>query len=221
MSPLARLVVIAVILGSATLLLLVFGGRNTARSVVRIPLAATPMRATESSLTPPDLAPSGPILPPSASEEIPETNVTAPPPLELSRLLPAWEQQLQQIAANSATSRTAQAQEILALLPALPEEALAEAAERAVERLPDADYARVAGPAVTNPQTHARALSVLFADLMERPDAVTLPALLRIAQNPNHPFSPSARENLELLLGADFGSDWQGWQTAIQRKLAR
>jgi hypothetical protein len=90
-----------------------------------------------------------------------------------------------------------------------------------VDSLPDADYAALALPVVTNPRTHNRAMSVLFADLMERPDAITLPALLKIARNSEHAFAPSAKDNLQLLLNADFGTDWARWETEIQRVLAR
>ena len=131
-----------------------------------------------------------------------------------------WEQQL---AAASARGKDAagRAREILALLPTLPEEALATAAEQAIERLPDASYSAIALPVVTNPKTHGQVLSVLFADLMERPDAVTLPALLSIARNPAHPYSSTALDNLQLLLKTDHQTNWPQWEQAIQRTLDR
>ena len=106
------------------------------------------------------------------------------------------------------------------MIPTLPPQALATAAELAVEKLPDADYPATALPVVTNPETHGQVLSVLFADLLERPDAITLPALLTIAKNPEHPFAPSALDDLRLLLNADYGSDWSRWDAAIRQKLA-
>ena len=109
---------------------------------------------------------------------------------------------------------------IFALLPSLPESALTTATEQAIEKLPDADYPATALPVITNPETHGQVLSILFADLLERPDAITLPALLTIAKNPDHPFAPSALDDLCLLLSADFGSDWSRWDTAIRQKLA-
>ena len=62
-----------------------------------------------------------------------------------------------------------------------------------------------------NPQTHGMVLSVLFDDLLERPDEITLPVLLTIARTPTHPLAPEARDNLELLLGTNFGADWMKW----------
>ena len=49
----------------------------------------------------------------------------------------------------------------------------------------------------------------------------SLPALLQVARNPSHPYAPHARENLDLLLGQDFGTDWPRWETAIRVKLAK
>jgi len=158
---------------------------------------------------------------PSEEESEAVVNAPAPPPLLLDVAPPAWEQQLNSTGADAAKNEAAKARAIFAMMPALPEEALADAAERAVERMPDADYANVVLPVVTNPTTHNRAMSVLFADLMERPDAITLPALLQIARNSGHAFAPSARDNLQLLLNADFGNDWVHWEAEIQRALVR
>ena len=80
-------------------------------------------------------------------------------------------------------------------------------------------YNAVALPMVVNPQTHGSGESVLFADLMERPDSITLPALLRIARIPNHPYAKFAHDNLDLLVGEDFGADWPKWDAAVQKTL--
>jgi hypothetical protein len=109
---------------------------------------------------------------------------------------------------------------LIQMLPALPEEALARAAEEAASRLPDADYAAVLLPIVREPRTHGAAMGVLFADLMERPDAIALPTLLAIARQPAHPFSATARENLALLLGTSYAEDWPRWETEIRKRLA-
>ena len=63
-------------------------------------------------------------------------------------------------------------------------------------------------------------MSVLFADLMERPDSIALPALLAIARQPAHPYAATALDNLRLLLGANYGSDWRKWNEAIQDAVA-
>jgi hypothetical protein len=89
------------------------------------------------------------------------------------------------------------------MLSYLPEEALETAVEQALEKLPDKAWAATAGPFLANPASHVRVLSVLFADLMDRPQAVSLPALAGLAQNPSHPFASFALDNLRLFLGED------------------
>ncbi len=148
-----------------------------------------------------------------------DDDVAGPPPVEVTFGPPVWDVQI-----HAATARekdaTARAKALLALLPNVPVEALAEIAEKAVDGLPDGAYLTTAAPIVTNPATAGQAMSVLFADLMERPDAITLPTLLQIARNPQHPFSPSAVDNLKLLLRVDRGNDWAAWEKDVQRFVA-
>ena len=140
------------------------------------------------------------------------------PAIQLDPQPASWELDLAH--RTSRLKPTDRARAIFAMLPTLPPQALATAAAQAVEQLPDADYPATALPVITNPQTHGQVLSVLFADLLERPDAITLPALLTIAKNSDHPFAPSALDDLRLLLSADFGNDWPRWDAAIREKLA-
>ena len=142
------------------------------------------------------------------------------PTLELSQGQLTWEAKIESITTAGDLSDTAKSRRLLAMIAALPEHGMTSAAEEAVKRLPDADYNSVALPVVANPQTHGLVESVLFADLMERPDAITLPALLRIARIPNHPYAKFAHDNLDLLIGEDFGVDWVKWEAAVQKTLA-
>ena len=183
-------------------------------------------KSEQSEVTPPkpktnlpSPAPDSPEI--RAAELSPKPDDSAPqtaPALPLDMAPPTWE--LEFAEKLSRLKPTERARAIFALLPSLPESALATAAEQAVEKLPDADYPATALPVVTNPETHGQILSVLFADLLERPDAITLPALLSIARNPAHPFAPSALDDLRLLLNADHDSDWSRWDAAIRQKLA-
>ena len=161
----------------------------------------------------------------AAVAENPETAPPADEPnpaprIELSRGKLAWEAAIENATNASGLSDTAKSRQLLAMIATLPENALTAASGEAVKRLPDADYNAVALPLVANPQTHGLVQSVLFADLMERPDAITLPALLRIARTPNHPYAKFARDNLDLLVGEDFGADWPKWDAAVQKRLA-
>lgn len=153
-------------------------------------------------------------LPPNPDDSAPQTA----PPIPLGITPPNWELQLAGKLSHLKPAEKARA--IFALLPTLPESALAPATEQAIEKLPDADYPTIVLPVITNPETHGQILSVLFADLLERPDPITLPALLTIAKTPNHPFAPSALDDLRLLLNADHETDWPRWEAAIQKKLA-
>ncbi len=162
-------------------------------------------------------------LPPSPEPQ--ETEAPAPdlqlgPKLELSRGKLAWEAQIESVTTARDLSDTAKSRQLLAMIAALPEHGMTTAAEEAVRRLPDADYNSVALPHVANPETHGLVESVLFADLMARPDAIALPALLRIARIPNHPYAKYAHDNLDLLIGADFGADWSKWEVAVQKAVA-
>jgi len=141
-----------------------------------------------------------------------------PPALNLSPLPASWELQLAQQTAN--LSPPGRARVILKMIPSLPPAALDTATHRAVEDLADADYAESLLPVILNPQTHGQVLSVLFSDLLERPEAVALPALLGIAKSANHPFAPAALDDLRLLLKADYANDWPRWNQAIREKLA-
>ena len=164
------------------------------------------------TLDPPEL----PVAEPSPKQA--DSAPQMAPAIQLDQLPASWELQLAE--RTSRLKPTDRARVIFAMIPTLPPQALASAAEQAVEKLPDADYPATALPVVTNPETHGQVLSVLFADLLERPDAITLPALLTIAKNPDHPFAPSALDDLRLLLNADYGSDWSRWDAAIRQKLA-
>lgn len=141
------------------------------------------------------------------------------PRLELERGKLAWEEQIEGVLSDGKLNETGKARQLLAMIPAMPEHGLTTLAEEASKLLPDRDYNAVGLPVLANPQTHGLVMSVLFADLMERPDTVTLPALLRIAQAQGHPYAPYARDNLALLLGHDCGSDWVEWERQMRQYL--
>jgi hypothetical protein len=214
-----QILVIVTCLVAVAIALLVFGVSTRKESATQVSpiLLSTPEPIAPALITdsaPPSVPAPGTVVRPLTEGAAPER----PPMIALDAGPLLWEQQL---AAASARGKdaTGNAREILALLPTLPEEALATAAEQAIERLPDSSYSAIALPVVTNPKTHGQVMSVLFADLMERPDAVTLPALLSIARNAAHPYSSAALDNLQLLLKTDHQTNWPQWERAIQRAL--
>jgi hypothetical protein len=162
--------------------------------------------------TPDGVPPNPPRTAPGVTLHVPEL-----PPILLDRGNDApSDKKIDAMTQRTDLSDTARARMLIAMLPALPEKVLARAAEEAVTRLPDADYTAALRPTLINPQTHGMAMSVLFADLMQRPNAITLPILVSIAQDSNHPYAQHARENLQFLLGQDFGADWAKWNEAIR-----
>lgn len=142
------------------------------------------------------------------------------PALALQKGELPWEKRINAVLDSAATKDSDKARLLLEMLPSLPVEGRQTAAEYAVQRLDDADY-RFAQNVVTNPATYPPALGVLWADLMGRPGAVSLPTLLQVARNPSHPYAEAARDNLDLLLGQNFGTDWPRWEAAIREKLAK
>lgn len=160
--------------------------------------------------------------PPTEGTSTPKTDETHPlaPKLQLLRGQLPWEEKIDSVLLTDDLTNSGKARQLLSMLAALPEPALARAAEEAVTRLPDSDYNAVALPFLANPQTHGAVEAVLFADLMEREDAIALPALLRIARIPQHPYAKVARDNLNLLLKQDFGEDWLKWEAAVRTNLA-
>ena len=148
----------------------------------------------------------------------PDTDtVELSPPIDLKAGPLAWESVVEGVM-NGASSDTAKARQLLALLRALPEEALASTATTVLLRLPDGAYA-AAQPLLLDPSTHGQVLSALFADLLNRPDAVALPNLLSIAASPEHPFRSAALDDLQLLLGKDHGTDWARWEAEVSEAL--
>lgn len=191
----------------------------------------TPLPAQTATLSQPDeIAPqavSAPAAPRPSTTPVQARTVWMPvppgaiatQPLKLDFGALPYEPALASIA-SAPVSDNVKAQALFDLLPRVPEELQGETAQRAATMLRDRDYARVARPWILNARTHGAVLGALFADLMERPDAVALPTLVEIAKTPDHPFAPSAHDNLTLLVGSDHGIDWPAWDKAVLQKLS-
>lgn len=192
-----------------------------------VALAAPP--ATEIGLMRP-MSPIGPMpvpatptpIPPLAKLEpvwlSPPPGAMATQPLKLDLGALPYESAMLAIM-RAPVSDGVKAQALFDLLPQVPEETLANTAEQAAIWLRDRDYARIGRPWIVNSKTHGAVLGALFADLMQRPDAVALPTLVEIAKEPEHPLAPSARDNLTLLVGRDYGVDWPAWDKAVLQRL--
>jgi hypothetical protein len=150
----------------------------------------------------------------------PETDKPLIPPLPLQTGELAWEARIRAVLSREKATDAEKARALFELLPSMPAEGAETCVEEAVKRLPNTEY-RHAQAAVINPGTYGLALGVLFADLMDRPDNLRLPTLVTIARNSSHPYAGPAHDNLEFLLGQDFGNDWVRWDAAVRERLSR
>jgi hypothetical protein len=82
----------------------------------------------------------------------------------------------------------------------------------------DADYAPLA-EMLADTRQPAPVLEALFTDVLNRPNAIKLPALLEVARQPDHAKATQAREILQLYLDADYEDDWDRWQEKMTQWL--
>ena len=144
------------------------------------------------------------------------TEEPAPAP---AKPLAEWEVKIDQVLrANADETQTAQI--LINMLPTLPPDGQAEAAQHISNLILDKDYNRVA-PLVKNPGLSEEVLDVFVTDLMNREDAVKLPVLLDIAKIPNHPHHAEAATDLQIFLDEDYGQDWGKWDAAMKSYLKR
>jgi hypothetical protein len=160
-----------------------------------------------------------PALPTRSAPPAPEQKITP-----VSPPLADWEMRIDQILKThpdgSVAANSAIAQMLIPLLPTFPPEGQVEAAQHISALTLDRDYHRVL-PFLRNPLLAEEVRDVFVTNLMNRADAVKLPALLEIAKVPNHPYQENARTNLEIFLGADHGTQWARWDAAMKEHLRK
>ncbi len=175
---------------------------------------ATPAKTDLPPLPTPRLAVSATPVP-MPVEPKPEVN---PAPL------PEWENKIDAVLSanpdSSDAANRATTQMLINLLPTLPPEGQAEAAQHITNLLEDRDYDKVKAM-VKNPQMAEEVLDVFVTDLMNRDDAVKLPVLLDIAKIPNHPHQEEALTDLNIFLDEDYGTDWAKWDAALKAYLKK
>ena len=160
------------------------------------------------------------IKPRPKADTTPTLDATVPDePAPAAKPLAEWEMKIDQVL-RANTDETQTAQILINLLPTLPPDGQAEAAQHISNLILDKDYSRVA-PLVKNPGLSAEVLDVFVTDLMNREDAVKLPVLLDIAKLPNHPHHAEAATDLQIFLDEDYGQDWGKWDAALKSYLKR
>jgi hypothetical protein len=206
----------------ALAVLLIVGGSlwflNSSTPVPSVAGTATPTPTAETKQSTPDprrvAANPGPVA--STGPKIIQQ-----PPKATPRPLQDWELKIDEVLRSSA-DETQTAQILINMLPTLPAEGQSEAAQHISNLILDDQYNRVL-PLVKNPNLPEDVLDVFVTDLMNRDDAVKLPALLDIAKIPNHPHHEEALTDLEIFLDAGDiqPNDWGRWDAAVKDYLRK
>lgn len=181
-----------------------------------------------SSLPPASAPTTSSDLPPAALPEPPRTASQRPveqapqqatpemkPPA--AEPLAEWELKIDEVLRNNA-GETETAQILISMLPTLPPDGQAEAAQHITNLIQDEEYNRVM-PLVRNTALSEEVQDVLVTDLMNREDKVKLPTLLEIAKMPNHPHQEEALTDLEIFLDEEYGTNWGKWEEAMKKYL--
>ncbi len=115
---------------------------------------------------------------------------------------------------TSTASSTAKAQALLAMFPQLSATAQTAAAHHIVNLLPDDSYPSFA-PHLTNVNASAEVRAIIYADLLQRPNAIKLPWLLVIARSPEVSQAGEAALLLQATLREDHGTNWSVWSERV------
>jgi len=202
-----------------------FGGKASSSSG---PVAGTstsgeaegPSQPTTVSVTPAPPAPAAPSVTPAVPAPSPRPAAVAAAPTTqapATGLITDWEQRIDTLL-TTAGDESAKSKELLSLLPNLPEDGQVEAAQHLSNLLADEDF-KLLTPTLTNAAMPEAVLDVLMTDVLNRPNGLKLTALLDVARVPNHPKAEEARDILEVYVDENFGENWAGWQSAIDKWL--
>jgi hypothetical protein len=208
----------------ALVVLLVVGGAMwfLTSSPDLVPLAPVPTPAPVFTSKAPD---GGIVSVPRGSAPMPQENTdvlvstTGTNPPEAERPLQEWEQRIETVLRLNATENET-AQLLINMLPTLPPEGQAEAAQHVSNLVLDQDYNRVV-PLVRNPSLPVEVHDVLFTDLMNREDRVKLPTLVEVAKLQNHPYHEEALTDLQIFLDQDHGNNWGEWEKSVKEYLKK
>ena len=129
----------------------------------------------------------------------------------------AWESQLNSILMQEIEIKEI-AQKIFVILPTLPLDGQLEAAQHLVNLSGDEDYS-AAEAVYFNTGLNPAVRRIVFEDLMNRPNAVRLPLLVRTLREYGHPMQSEAKENLQSLTGQNEGNDPARWDAVVKNAL--
>ena len=132
-------------------------------------------------------------------------------------LIADWDEKVNDILGPEGDEKE-KAKKLIELFPHLPPDGQEEVAHHISNLVADEDYAPLS-QFVTNSALPEAVLDVFVEDVFNRPNAIKLPLLLDIAQDPQHPRASEAKDVLELFLEEDFGSDWTKWHAKMDQWL--
>jgi len=144
------------------------------------------------------------------------TNDNPTPPKAMPDVIADWDDKINDILGPEGDEKD-KAKKLIELFPHLPPEGQEEVAHHLSNLVADEDYAL--SNFVTNSALPEAVLDVFVEDVFNRPNAIKLPLLLDIAQDPQHPRAGEAKDVLELFLEEDFGSDWTKWHAKMEQWL--
>jgi hypothetical protein len=157
-------------------------------------------------------------IPSNISAPVSRTNLNSMPPKPTqSGLIADWDDKVNDILGPEGDEKE-KAKKLIDLFPHLPPDGQEEVAHHISNLVADEDYAPLS-QFVTNSALPEAVLDVFVEDVFNRPNAIKLPLLLDIAQDPQHPRAGEAKDVLELFLEEDFGSDWTKWHAKMDQWL--
>jgi hypothetical protein len=149
--------------------------------------------------------------------KIVQTNDNLPPQKSMAGVIGDWDDKINDILGPEGDEKD-KAKKLIDLFPNLPPDGQEEVAHHLSNLVADEDYAPLS-KFVTNSALPEAVLDVFVEDVFNRPNAVKLPLLLDIAQDPQHPRASEAKDVLELFLEEDFGNDWTKWHAKMDQWL--
>ena len=141
-----------------------------------------------------------------------KSDATASDPMDV------WDKQIDAILESKATDAEI-ADQLLELYPRVPAEGQADLILEIATRIASENYSKLSN-IMTNAASSEEVVETLLTDLIDRPDKIRLPLLLDLARIQENPKSGDAHDLLEVLLGEDYGNNWDQWSKKISEWLA-
>lgn len=129
-----------------------------------------------------------------------------------------WEQEVNAVLASQASDAEI-ADKLLKLYPQVPADAQADLFVEITQHVPNEDYRKLAN-VLTNSTSPPEVLDVLLNDLIDRPDKLRMPLLMDLMRDKQNPKSDEAHDFLEVIIGDDYGEDWDTWSKKIAEWMA-